>query len=189
MSLSKNTAKQILFAHSGGAQNGPGQGSFDLVQQLRKDLGPSYHVRFPVIEDPEAPDYNMWKTMLDAEMQHTQQALILVGHSLGGSMLVKYLSEEKILSPLTSLHLVAAPMWGEPDWEMKEFMLKKNFSIHLPPLKKVFLYHSIKDKIVPFSHLALYKAAFPQAQTRELQGSDHVFDKGLKELTEDLEKV
>lgn len=29
--------KQILFAHSGGTQGSPGQGSYDLVHWLRKE--------------------------------------------------------------------------------------------------------------------------------------------------------
>jgi hypothetical protein len=86
---------KILFAHSGGEQGSAGQGSFDLVAYLEKELGNEFEIHYPIIDDPEAPTYEMWKMLFAKEFKTIVQPTILIGHSLGGSMLLKYISEEK----------------------------------------------------------------------------------------------
>jgi hypothetical protein len=66
MTMSSKTKKQIFFAHSGGAQ-GHGKGRYDLVDYLRTQLGNKFNIQYPIIENPEAPTYAMWKTMLKAK--------------------------------------------------------------------------------------------------------------------------
>ncbi len=85
--------KQILFIHSAGAQ-GPHEGSGRLVAHLQKGLGPEYQVLYPIMPDPENPAYEPWKAQLEKELTALEGEAILVGHSLGGSVLLKYLSEE-----------------------------------------------------------------------------------------------
>jgi predicted alpha/beta hydrolase family esterase len=84
--------------------------------------------------------------------------LILVGHSLGASVLLKYLSEEKPQAPLIGLFLLAAPYWGAPDWQVDEFTLKDKFVAWLPKDLPIYFYHNRDDEIVPLEHLACYKA-------------------------------
>ena len=175
--------QHILFAHSAGAQSKAGQGSYDLVAYLKKELGNAFDISCPVIEDPEDPTYAMWKSTFDAAFKKITAPVVLIGHSLGASTLLKYLSEEKPGIPVVSLHLVATPHWGE---NMKDFMLKDNFEDALTGIPKIFLYQSVNDKIVPFEHLGFYREAFKQAVVHELPGNDHVFAKGLPELVNDI---
>lgn len=60
MTDGKKTKKQILFAHSGGAQGSHGKGSYDLVVSLQKELGKEYNISCPFIENHEAPTYEKW---------------------------------------------------------------------------------------------------------------------------------
>nr|WP_235788441.1 alpha/beta hydrolase [Salipaludibacillus sp. CUR1] len=43
--------------------------------------------------NPENPEYILWKKQLEKELDKLNGDVILVGHSLGGSVLLKYLSE------------------------------------------------------------------------------------------------
>lgn len=178
--------KQILFVHSAGAQ-GPHDGSGDLVAYLRNTLGADYNVLYPKMPAPENPEYETWKAELTREFSQLESEVILVGHSLGSSVLLKYLSEETVDQPIAGLLLVATPFWGsDKNSHVDEFALRKDFASKLPRIPQISLYHSRDDEIVPFEHLVLYREALPQATIRELDGYGHVFQDGLPELTEDI---
>lgn len=180
--------KQILFAHSGGAQGKTGEGSFDLVAALQSELS-EYQIRFPLIDDPQAPTYAMWKKMFDSEFKKINGPVILIGHSLGGSTLLKYLSEERPDISISGLFLVSIPFWGESGWDVDDFVLKEDFEQSLTHIPEIYLYHSIHDDTVPFRHLAIYKSAIKAAKIRNLDGKDHAFSKGLPELVSDIKKL
>jgi uncharacterized protein len=186
MNHQKQQRQQILFAHSAGTQEGPGEGSFDFVSQLKSALAKDYEIHYPIIDDPEAPTYEMWRTMFDDALRKISKPLILIGHSLGGSMLLKYLSKEQPDTDITALFLVATPAWGKRDWKVAEFMLRKDFQKSLGNIPRIYLYHCINDEIVPFDHLNFYTKAFPMATVRALDGNDHAFANGLPELVADI---
>lgn len=81
--------KQVLFIHSAGAQ-GPHQGSSDLAEYLQKGLGAEYNLLYLKIANPENPEYSLWKAQLEKEFTKLNSEVVLVGHSLGGSVLLKY---------------------------------------------------------------------------------------------------
>src|ERR1700754_147573 len=145
---------KIFFAHSAGAQNGKGKGSFDLVTYLRTTLGRDYEVLFPIVNEPDRPAYHHWKALLDQEFNKLQEPVILAGHSLGGSVLLKYLSEEPGSLKIKGMFLVATPQWNKDGWNMAEWAVQKDFATHLPPIPVCYFYHCLNDPIVPFEHLS-----------------------------------
>ena len=181
--------KDIFFAHSAGAQEGPGEGSFDLVSCLRKELSDLYEIHFPLIEDPEAPTYAMWKELFSTELEILNQPLILIGHSLGGSMLLKYLLEERHDIKVSALLLVASPYWGKNGWDVEEFALNENIEMKLKDIEKIYLYHSKEDDTVPFEHSIIYNNMLPNSTIRAIDGTDHVFADGLSELVDDIKSI
>jgi predicted alpha/beta hydrolase family esterase len=181
--------KQIFFAHSGGPQGKSGQGSYDFVQWLREELEPEYMIHDPVIEDPDAPSYEMWETMLDRELCGINGDVILIGHSLGGSVLAKYLSEKTCRFQPAGLFLVAAPWWGAGGWDAEEFALDTGSRKQLPSIPMVRIYHCTDDPVVPFRHAKLYQKMFPDAFLHELSGSDHTFSDGLPLLVEHIKRL
>jgi predicted alpha/beta hydrolase family esterase len=177
------TKKKILFAHSAGPQYGKGKGSYNLVKYLKTKLGNEFEILFPKIEKPNSPTYGKFKRMFASVFNEITEPVILIGHSLGASTLLKYLSEEKPRILITGLFLVATPHWGS---DMKEFQLKQNFQASLKDIPSIFLYHSKNDPEVPFSHLQFYKTAFNTATVRELPAKEHTFSKGLSQLVSDI---
>jgi predicted alpha/beta hydrolase family esterase len=182
----KKKLKTILFAHSAGPQYGEGKGSYDLVKYLRSKLSGEFKILFPKIEKPGEPAYAKYKKMFASSFAKLNGPVILIGHSLGGSTLLKYLSEEKPDISILGLFLVSTPHWKS---DMKEFVLKEDFQNSLKDIPAVFLYHSKQDPDAPFESLKFYKAAFKSATVHELPGKEHTFPKGLPELVKDIKML
>jgi predicted alpha/beta hydrolase family esterase len=64
---------------------------------------------------------------------------VLVGHSFGASVLLKYLAETVRRPGLAGLFLVATPFWGS---DFPEFALPPDFGARLRDLSPIYLYHS-----------------------------------------------
>ena len=179
--------KQILFIHGGG------QGSYEedkqLAVYLQNVLGRSYNVRYPQMPNADAPEYQLWRAQINEELATLDGGVILVGHSLGGSVLLKYLSEEQITKAISGLFLLAPPYWGgDEDWQVAEYMLQEDFATRLLDWSHLFFYHSRDDEVVPFAHLALYAEKLPHATIREFADRGHQFKDDLSEVAEDVKQ-
>jgi predicted alpha/beta hydrolase family esterase len=183
MANKKGNATEIFFAHSAGPQYATGKGSYDLVKYLKAAL-PGYQLLHPIIERPGTPTYTKFKKMFRSAFAAINEPVILVGHSLGASTLLKYLSEETRDVSILGLFLVSTPHWKA---DMKEFQLKENFQASLEDISPIFLYHSKEDKDVPIDSLVFYEAALKKAVVRKLNGNEHMFSKGLPALVADIQ--
>ncbi|RNF39009.1 alpha/beta hydrolase [Planococcus salinus] len=178
--------KQALFIHSAGPQ-GKGEGSTGLLEYLQKELGDDLEWIAPQMPNPENPAYAEWQEQLRKEIGLLDDGAILVGHSIGGSALLKFLSEEELGKKFTALFTVAAPYWGiNDDWKKEDFTLAENFTSRNSLLPKLVMYHSAGDPVVPFSHVERYAKELPSADIRKLEGGDHLFLDGLPELVEEI---
>ncbi|WP_119067731.1 alpha/beta fold hydrolase [Aggregatilinea lenta] len=176
---------QVLFIQGGGS--GAHQEDAALVGSLRRELGTSYDVLYPQMPHEDSPDYQAWKLQIRKELEGLQGEIILIGHSVGGYILLKYLSKEK--QPDTSivgLCIIAAPYpSGDENWEFEGFALPKDFGAKLPANAEIFLYHSHDDQIVPFAHVLLYANALSKATVRETNGG-HQLNNNLVMVAEDI---
>jgi predicted alpha/beta hydrolase family esterase len=179
--------KQVLFIHGGG------QGAYEedkkMAANLQDVLGAAYDVRCPKMPDEDRPEYGAWKDQIAKELAALDGEVILVGHSLGASMLLKYLSEENVKKPVAGIFLIAPPYWGAEDWGVSEYALQENFASKLPKELPVFFYHSRDDEWVPFAHLALYTEKLPQATIHEFDGRGHQLDDDLSEVARDITRL
>ena len=177
--------KSVLFIH------GAGQGAYEadalLAESLQKELGSGYDVRLPKMPLEEEAGYLEWKAEIAAALESLDEEVILVGHSVGGSILLKFLSEEPAVPSIAGLFLIATPYFGgDPNWDYAELTLPPDFPEKLAGIRRVFLYHSRDDEIVPFAHLALYAAKLPEAGVREFDGRGHQFGNDLAEIARDI---
>ena len=179
--------QRILFVHGGG--EGAHEADEKLAKSLQGALGNPYEVRHPEMPDEDAPEYGAWKYRIAEELAGMDGDVILVGHSLGASILLKYLSEENPETAVSGLFLVATPFWGAEDWEVDEYALDKNFATDLPEGLPIFFYHGRNDEVVPLTHLAFYESKLPRATFRRLDGRGHQFGDDLSEVARDIEKL
>jgi len=179
--------RQVLFIHGGGGE------AFEedehLVRSLRGALGPDFEVEYPEMPDGAAPEYGKWSARISCELSALDGEVILVGHSLGASILLKHLSEEQVEEPIAGVFLIATPYWETVDWEVTEFELREDFPAALPEDVPIFLYHSRDDEVVPFAHLALYAGRLPRARVREFDDRGHQLGDDLSEVAEDIGKL
>ena len=175
---------QILFVH--GAGRGAHEADEKLAVSLGDALGTSYEVRSPKMPDEDSPEIEAWKDRILEELAAMDGEVVLVGHSVGASVLLKYLFEEAVEGPFARLFLVAAPYVGTGGWEVDGYALQKDFASGFPEGLPVFLYHGREDEVVPFEHLALYAEVLPRATVREIDGRGHQLDEDLSEVALDI---
>ncbi len=173
--------RQVLFIHGAGAH----EEDKKLIASLQDALGAEYDVQAPKMPDEDSPEYEAWKDQISDEVAELNGEVILVGHSLGASILLKYLSEEEADRPVAGLFLLAPPYWGTEDWEA-EYALREDFAGKLPGDLAIFIYHSRDDEWVPFAHLALYREKLPRAEIQEFDGRGHQFNDDLSEVARDI---
>jgi len=177
--------KPILFIHGGG--EGAYEADGILAASLPDVLGTAYEVHYPKMPLEESAGYVDWKAQIARELSALDNPVILVAHSVGGSILLKYLTEEQIEKPIAALFLLAVPYFGADEtWRYPDMNLPPDFATKLPPIPRIFLYHSQDDEVVPFAHLALYAAKLPQAVVRTFAGRGHQFGNDLADVARDI---
>lgn len=177
----------VLFIQ-GGAEGAHSEDAF-LAASLQRALGAEYDVRYPQMPGESEPDMQTWKAQIAKEVAALDGKIILVGHSLGGSALLRYLSEEKVEKPIAGLFLLAAPSWDEENWNFDDLRLPGDLAVKLSRIPQVFLFHNRDDEIIPFSHLALHAARLPRAVVRESDKGGHQFGGDLANVASDIRRV
>lgn len=167
----------VLFIHSAGPQ-GESEGSGGLVSALRTGLSKNIRFNAPIMPDPNNPDAAAWGHAFGNHLAALPSPFVLIGHSLGGSTILKYLAEHQRPSRLAGVISIAAPFWGKPDWDVQEFALPPGFEVSLSKLPRLVFYHSRDDDIAPVAHVDRYAEALPGALVRKVDGRGHAFDNG-----------
>jgi pimeloyl-ACP methyl ester carboxylesterase len=173
--------RKVLFVQGGG------EGTYDewdskLVDSLRRELGEAYEIQYPRMPREDDPSYARWKPALETALEALQDGAVLVGHSLGGTILLKLLAERTSGRKLGAIFLLAAPFVGKGGWTADGLQLPPDLGGCLPGGIPVHFFHGLKDETAPPSHLDLYARAVPQARLHRLRGRDHQLNDDLKEV-------
>lgn len=179
--------REVLFIQGGGA------GAYDadakLAESLRKSLGPDYLVRYPEMPDENEPEYEAWSERIAREVEDMPEQPIVVAHSLGGSVFIKWLVGRKKPRALGPVFLVAAPFWYDDSfWSWKEVELPKDAGDRLPPDLALFIYHGADDDFVPPAHAERYARLLPRATLRLLPGRDHQLNDDLGDIAGEIRR-
>ena len=177
-----------LFIQGAGDMHQP-DGSIHLARFLERSLENEYRVLAPEMPDAdEDPRYEPWRGAIENELAAIEGPVVVVGHSLGGSVALKMLSESPAPPAIRGLFLLSLPWWGPEGWDYAEYAPAEGFGARLPDIP-VFVYHSIDDPHVPIDHLQRYAAELPQATVRRIPGAEHSFVQGLPELVTDIRGI
>jgi uncharacterized protein len=180
--------KQPIVFIQGGGDDGY-EADKAMVDSLRESLGKEYAIQYPEMpSDESAPDFG-WLAQIDEEVSETEDGVILAAHSLGASMLLKYLSEYPVNKKIKGIFLIATPYWsGDEEWQAG-LKLKSDFAKKLPDKVPLYFYHSRDDEEVPFAHLDYYKQNISQATFREIESGGHQLDNGLTWVADDIKSL
>jgi predicted alpha/beta hydrolase family esterase len=179
--------KHVLFIQ------GAGEGAYEvdglLAQSLRENLGEDYEVHYPRMPKDGEAAFHELRDRINKELASINGSVILVGHSAGGAVLVKYVSGGKLKKQIEGIFMISAPFLGKGGWELGEEDFPKEFSSRFPDDVPVHLYHSKDDEWVPFDHLKLFAKEIPEATIREFDGRGHQFNNDLSEVAVDIKNL
>ena len=84
----------ILYIQGGG--EGAYAADKKLAVSLQELLGTAYQVHYPMMPNEADPAYETYKTQIAKEFASLDGPITLVRHSIGGTVLLRFLTEEKV---------------------------------------------------------------------------------------------
>ncbi|MGN6249800.1 MAG: alpha/beta hydrolase [Ginsengibacter sp.] len=179
--------KQVLFTQGGGERGY--EVDKKLVASLKVKLGNEYHIIYSEIRsDLAAPDFG-WTKEIGRKISDMKGKLILVGHSFGASMILKFLSEHQPMKNISGIFLISTPFWsGDEEWK-KGLKLNEDFADKLPIGPPIFFYHCKDDEEVPFSQFEEYKQKIPFGIFREIKTGGHQLNNDLSLVAKDMKSL
>lgn len=160
----------LLFLH--------GAGGFEedrvIADALVHDLGLASDLRYPHLPD-EDMSAEAWSAPLRGPVSRLAPSDVVVGHSFGGSLLLKALVEG--LSCAAPVVLLSIPDWGPDGWDVADYVVPAG-----DPGVDLTVLHCRDDDVVPVEHHDRYATAFPAAHTQVLESGGHQFVGGVPRI-------
>ena len=128
------------------------------------------------------PSFPAWKSALEKEFAKLDDGAIVVGHSIGGTIMINALAQTLSKPRLRAIFLVAAPFVGEGGWPSDDIDPAPDLAARLPRNVPVHIYHGLADETAPPSHAELYARSIPQANVHLLPHRYHQLNNDLSEI-------
>jgi len=161
----------------------------DWKDTLQEKIGDDFDVFVPNMPNKTNARYDEWKIWFEKIIDKLEDNLILIGHSLGGTFLAKYLSENNLSKKIKALILVSSP---HDDKDLAEPLAEFNIKLSLKKLvkqcPKIYLINSKDDPAVPESELEKYKKELPGAEVIVFEDRGHFWQEEFPELVELIKK-
>ncbi len=157
--------------------------------RLGDDLGDGFDVLAPQMPNKWNAKYAEWKLWFDKITALLDDEVALIGHSLGGVFLARYLTEDTFPKRIRGTFLVAAPHHGSSDEPLLDFTPPRSLDAMAAQAGQIFLYHSTDDPVVPVVDLDAYRAALPQATGRLFNDRGHFGQSDFPELVADIKQL
>lgn len=200
--------QQILFIHGGHASSTTEEHLNNLKtvplrdvfvdfpkrwhQSLRSILGNTYEVCTPQMPNKYNADYEEWKIWFERYIAEFHDDVILIGHSLGGIFLAKYLSENILQIRIKALLLVAAVI----SYQDRRERGVTSFTFDISELPKVtaqvevvHIFHSKDDSVVPYEHAVQYHEGLMGSELHTFEDKGHFLGEEFPELVEEIKKL
>lgn len=129
-------------------------------EYLSKSLGKNFEIIKPRMPLQDNAKYSEWKIHFERHFPYLRDNIILIGGSLGGIFLAKYLSEHRFPKKILSIYLVSPP-YDDLDGG---FRLKSDLSLIEKNSKSIYLMFSKDDDIVPVSQAGKYRNKLKNAK-------------------------
>ena len=132
---------------------------------LEKYLGKNFEIIKPRMPLQDNAKYDEWKIHFERFFPQLRNNIILIGSSLGGIFLAKYLSEHKFPKKILATYLICPPYENNLPGEdlVGGFKLKSNLSLLEKNSKNLYLMFSKDDDVVHISHADKFKKKLKNA--------------------------
>ena len=125
---------------------------------LRDELHQAgFDVLAPELPFSGEPELFEWLKAMEEQVGRIEADDIILGHSLGAVMALRYLEAAEMTGTPRALILVAAP-WTHKRKEMQSFFMSDfDADVLMWKAREFIVVHSKDDKLVPFNHAEKYK--------------------------------
>ncbi|MBS3144536.1 alpha/beta hydrolase [Candidatus Woesearchaeota archaeon] len=164
-------------------------------QYLKEKLGRNFEIIKPSMPLPENAKYSEWKIHFERFFPYLRNNIILIGSSLGGVFLAKYLSEHKFPRKIIAAYIICAPYDNHLEGEdlVGGFKLKSDLSLMEKNAKRLYILFSKNDDIVPIAHAKKYAKRLKNANIivyKHIKGHFQItkFPEIIKMIKNDVKK-
>lgn len=135
-------------------------------EYLDKKLGKEFEIIRPRMPLQDNAKYEDWRIYFERHFQYFRDNIILIGSSLGGIFLAKYLSENKFPKKIKATFMVCPPFDNTVKGEdlVGGFRLGKDLSLIEKNSKRTCLMFSKDDPCVPVSHAEKYRKKLAKSE-------------------------
>lgn len=152
-------------------------------ENLQENLGNDFDVILANMPNKQNAKYVEWAIYFNKLVSLLDDDLILIGHSLGGIFLAKFLSENILPKKIKKLILVSAPFDGvNEDESLGDFELSNNLEKVTNQCQKIILVHSKDDNVVPYEEVLKYKDKLSKAVLMTFENKDHFSQESFPEM-------
>lgn len=144
-------------------------------------------VLYPSFPNTSNAQYDEWKIYFEKLQKHFGDEVTLVGYSLGGMFLSKYLAEKSLVRKVKKILLVAPGYDDDTNEELGSFRVTSASQV-ADNADEVHLFHSKDDFVAPFAEMAKYQRDIPTAIPHVFEDRNHFFQPTFPELLEIIKK-
>lgn len=189
--------QQVLIIHGGDAfstyeeyLDGLRNKTVDLEREgfrswkssLQDELGESYEVIAPSMPNKQNAKYLEWQIWFEKHLPFLRDGVMLVGHSLGGIFLAKYLAGEPFPVGIRATFLIAPPYNGLSEGMPEDFFVPEALERLSQQGGEIFIFHSTDDAVVPFENAEAYAQKLPDAELERFTDRGHFNQEEFPEL-------
>jgi predicted alpha/beta hydrolase family esterase len=146
-----------------------------------------YEVILPEMPNKSFAKYEEWALFFSKVVRFLKPDAVLVGHSLGGIFLAKYLNEHPELH-FHKVAFVAAPFDEASTESLASFALPNDLTTLGQAGDMVGVFQSKDDKVVPFDEAAKYAKVLTNSTIYEFDDRGHFNQETFPELLEFIKK-
>lgn len=156
---------------------------------LRSQVGDKFQIIQPRMPCGDNSKYKEWKIYFERFFPYLKENIILIGISLGGIFLAKYLSENKAPKKILATYLICPPFDNSLPGETLAggFELKEDLSLLEENSGKLRLLFSKNDDVVPIEHAEKYRNKLPNTEIIIYEDKNGHFD--IAEFPEIIEMI
>lgn len=150
---------------------------------LAHNLAEAFEYHFIQMPNAMNADYRAWSIWFEKVIPFLRDNAVLIGHSLGGSFLLRYLTDNELPVSIAQLHLVAPVVDDAQCPGMGNFSTNLNAWVGFKSnIKNIHIWHSSDDDLVPINHSERLAKKLPTATLHRFSDRGHFIQPEFPEL-------
>lgn len=161
----------------------------DWKSTLDKELEEKYQIIRPKMPNSQNARYKEWRIIFSKIIPLLNNDIVLIGHSLGGLFLAKYLSENVINKKILATFLLAAPFCTDKSNPLTDFNLELPLAKFSKQSEKIFILHSKDDSVVSLDNAYKYNKTLENSILKIFKNEGHFNSENFPELVKQLKNL